>query len=46
MAANPDNLDLNLAKAIYDDMVSIVEQESKLHEELKEKVRDYFMVYL
>ena len=46
MAANPDNLDLNLAKAIYDDMVSIVEQESKLHEELKEKVRDYFTVYL
>ena len=39
MAANPDNLDLNLAKAIYEDMVSMVEQESKLQQELKDKVR-------
>ena len=38
MAANPDNLDLNLAKAIYDDMVSMVEQEQKLQQELKDKV--------
>lgn len=38
MAANPDNLDLNLAKAIYDDMVSMVEQEQKLQQKLKDKV--------
>ena len=38
MAANPDNLDLNLAKAIYDDMVSMVEKEQKLQQELKDKV--------
>ncbi|XP_028397957.1 lysine-specific demethylase 5A-like [Dendronephthya gigantea] len=37
MAANPDNLDLSLAKAIYDDMVTMVDQESKLHKELKDK---------
>ncbi len=41
MAANPDNLDLNLAKAIYDDMVSMVEQESQLQQKLKDQVRDY-----
>ena len=38
MAANPDNLDLSLAKAIYDDMVSMVEKEQKLQQELKDKV--------
>lgn len=38
MATSPDNLDLSLAKAIYDDMVSMVDQESKLHKELKDKV--------
>jgi histone demethylase JARID1 len=41
MAANPENLDLSLAKAIYDDMVSMVDHESKLQQELKDKVRDY-----
>ena len=41
MAANPENLDLNLAKAIYKNMESIVDEERKLREGLKEKVRGY-----
>lgn len=46
MAANPDNLDLSLAKAIYDDMVSMVEQEKKLQQELKDKVSVMTIIHL
>lgn len=38
MAANPESLDLNLAKAIYEDMALMVEEESQLQQGLKQKV--------
>lgn len=38
MAADPDGLDLDLAKAVYDEMVAIVEREANRRHFLKRMV--------
>lgn len=38
MAADPDGLDLDLAKAVYDEMVAIVEREANRRHILKRMV--------
>ena len=43
MAANPDNLDLNLAKAIYDDMLCMIQHENQLQMDIKKEV--FVMVF-
>ena len=38
MAANPDSLDLNLAAATHQDMLSMVDEEKKLRKKLLDRV--------
>ena len=44
MAANPDELDLDLATAVYEDMEAMVKEEIYLRIDLKAKVGDNNMV--
>ncbi len=41
MASNPDSLDLDLAKAVYEEMEAMVKEEVYLRIELKRKVRHF-----
>ena len=38
MAADPDGLDLDLAKAVYDEMLAVVEKEANRRHRLKKMV--------
>ncbi len=42
MASNPDDLDLDLAKAVYEDMEAMVKEEIYQRLELNRKVLDSF----
>ena len=49
MAADPDSLDLNLAKAVYDELKAIVSRETKRRTDLIEQVYENLfskMLYL
>ena len=41
MAADPDSLDLNLAKAVYDELKAIVDRETKRRAKLIDQVRRF-----
>jgi len=45
MAADPDGLDLDLAKAVYDEMLAVVEKEANRRHRLKRKVGCDDVVY-
>ena len=40
MAADPDGLDLDLAKAVYDEMLAVVEKEANRRHRLAKMVGD------
>ena len=46
MAADPDGLDLDLAKAVYDEMLAIVEKEANRRHRLAKMVScEFYLVY-